>query len=69
MKKVALIAMSIVVIVSLVMPSTAGAACSSKQQSILDACYASCRQIFVSEPMLSGCYLGCYIGCLTSSAS
>ena len=67
MKKIPLLVLSAILIVSLVMPLAASAQC--KQIVALNACYADCRNYFSNDLQLQSCYLGCMIGCMISDPS
>lgn len=67
MKKISLVVLSAIVIVSLILPCAASAMC--RQQTALDACYADCRKFFTSDLLISSCCAGCVIGCMISDPS
>ena len=67
MKKIPLMVLSALVIVSLIMPCAASAMC--RQRAALDTCYNDCRSYFTNDLQVRSCYLGCVIGCAISDAS
>jgi hypothetical protein len=61
MKSIISIALSLLVITSLLAPLKADARCNDTKS--LDACYADCQRFFPDPLLRSSCYAGCVIGC------
>lgn len=67
MLKTLFLSLVFLTILSLTVPSVAEAALPCKA-SVLQSCYASCRELFQDEVLRTACYGGCLIGCYTSGA-